>query len=162
MRSTGSPPRVRGKGGFGFPVGLSLGITPACAGKRPGWADSGCQRGDHPRVCGEKCPPGKFFFMTVGSPPRMRGKAGRQLGIGGLVGITPAYAGKRERGNPVRCKSEDHPRVCGEKRQSWSCLLQLIGSPPRVRGKVKMNIECRTVRGITPACAGKRSGRYAS
>ena len=97
----GSPPRVRGKGGISGDCFFCPRITPACAGKRPGWADSGCQRGDHPRVCGEKCPPGKFFFMTVGSPPRMRGKAGRQLGIGGLVGITPAYAGKR--GRSRRC-----------------------------------------------------------
>ena len=50
----GSPPRVRGKGGISGDCFFCPRITPACAGKRPGWADSGCQRGDHPRVCGEK------------------------------------------------------------------------------------------------------------
>ena len=50
----GSPPHVRGKDQACSRWRYPDGITPACAGKRPGWADSGCQRGDHPRVCGEK------------------------------------------------------------------------------------------------------------
>ena len=50
----GSPPRVRGKDPVLRPR-MCCGITPACAGKRPTscvWSD---RRGDHPRVCGEKC-----------------------------------------------------------------------------------------------------------
>ena len=70
----GSPPRMRGKVKPVLWAARVAGITPARAGK------SRCPLGhhprlrDHPRVCGEKCPPGKFFFMTVGSPPRVRGK----------------------------------------------------------------------------------------
>ena len=70
------------------------GITPACAGKSALSAGScPCSR-DHPRVCGEKCPPGKFFFMTVGSPPRVRGKEVRTQRSDIRSRITPAYAGK--------------------------------------------------------------------
>ena len=97
LKSKGSPPRVRGKGGDGLSHAALEGITPAYAGKsktRPLLHHLGR---DHPRVCGEKCPPGKFFFMTVGSPPRMRGKVHQHLcGLVGL-GITPAYAGKSVR-----------------------------------------------------------------
>ena len=70
----GSPPRVRGK--VSCPCGQAavVGITPAYAGKSCPPQAPTFTRQDHPRVCGEKCPPGKFFFITVGSPPRMRGK----------------------------------------------------------------------------------------
>ena len=52
-----------------------------------------------------------------------------------LVGITPAYAGKRL---PVtaRCRSRgDHPRLCGEKFVSFSKFVRVLGSPPPMRGK---------------------------
>ena len=51
---TGSPPRVRGKGGYYRRPGGRLGITPACAGKRSGRCTMRFFCGDHPRVCGEK------------------------------------------------------------------------------------------------------------
>ena len=31
------------------------------------------------------------------------------------LGITPAYAGKRQQPLHVNCLGKDHPRVCGEK-----------------------------------------------
>ena len=34
---------------------------------------------------------------------------------GGVLWITPAYAGKSDRGFPGAEAPEDHPRVCGEK-----------------------------------------------
>ena len=91
----GSPPRMRGKELLAADDLQTLRITPARAGKRPGWADSGCQRGDHPCVCGEKRFASASLDAYWGSPPRMRGK-GRGKGQRGLQsGITPAYAGKR-------------------------------------------------------------------
>ena len=71
----GSPPRVRGKVPSISRPAPASGITPACAGKSCPPQAPTFTRQDHTRVCGEKCPPGKFFFMTVGSPPRVRGKA---------------------------------------------------------------------------------------
>ena len=53
--------------------------------------------------------------MSVGSPPRMRGKATDIYTIANALGITPAYAGKSF-GRAVRlAPGGDHPRVCGEK-----------------------------------------------
>ena len=71
---TGSPPRMRGKDVRQELQHSGRGITPAYAGKSAGRAATPTRCRDHPRACGEKCPPGKFFFMTVGSPPRVRGK----------------------------------------------------------------------------------------
>ena len=52
---------------------------------------------DHPRVCGEKY--GKQFTLSrqAGSPPRMRGKVQRLLGLTPDGRITPACAGKSYR-----------------------------------------------------------------
>ena len=117
------------------PQPLRFWITPACAGKRRSdWIIRSIYW-DHPRVCGEKCPPGKFFFMTVGSPPRVRGKAVEMKLAGTVHGITPACAGKSSSGRIRRSQGWDHPRVCGEKVSSPVLSTDLKGSPPRMRGK---------------------------
>ena len=106
-------------------------------------------------MCGEKSEAIALSLTVQGSPPRMRGKAGRQLGIGGLVGITPACAGKVRVQAPVQehrgitpahagkrpgwadsgCQRGDHPCVCGEKIFEHPVSLANQGSLPRVRGK---------------------------
>ena len=159
MRQTsrrGSPPRVRGKELHPVCVGGTHGITPACAGKR---AAPGLRRWyawDHPRMCGEKALKSWLMSGDVGSPPHVRGKAGRQLGIGGLVGIIPACAGKRLCALLPMSQGKDHPRVCGEKFGTQNATVFLLGSPPRVRGKVRHPERNGFFAGITPARAGKR------
>ena len=131
----GSPPRMRGKV-------LALASLMLC-------------HRDHPRVCGEKQAAVALPQPVLGSPPRMRGKACLTLIIRLLLGITPAHAGKSLPA-VLKCPpTRDHPRVCGEKRRvrSWRALL--LGSPPRMRGKVVLSSENPLCRGITPAYAGK-------
>ena len=53
---------------------------------------------------------------------------------------------------------QDHPRLCGEKRQSNRKLEIPTGSPPPMRGKGKSKIQDRFVFRITPAYAGKSVG----
>ena len=69
-------------------------ITPAYAGK----SGSACLRcsdaEDHPRLCGEKPNSPWIDFLSVGSPPPMRGKGIRLVAGSQNAGITPAYAGK--------------------------------------------------------------------
>ena len=73
-----------------------------------------------------------------------------------VLGITPAYAGKRaEQAHSMSC-SEDHPRVCGEKSGSCFLLSIVLGSPPRMRGKAAFDKATSYHIGITPAYAGKR------
>ena len=156
IRQRGSPPRMRGKADGYSGLFCITRITPAYAGKSPGWG-SGiyCDR-DHPRVCGEKSNPGRQQPMHTGSPPRMRGKD-RLRGVLGLgMGITPAYAGKRRDYLSQNLCRKDHPRVCGEKRPVRRGACSGPGSPPRMRGKVIRGLATRITSGITPAYAGKR------
>ena len=114
-RSSGSPPRVRGKVCVTFAWRHANGITPACAGKSyaaiarllPCW--------DHPRVCGEKHIGQRPVPTTPGSPPRVRGKGILCDCVLLLGGITPACAGKSLPIFKERRQPHNHPRVCGEK-----------------------------------------------
>lgn len=98
----------------------------------------------------------------MGSSPRMRGKALWGRGRDRRSRITPAYAGK----SPALCgppaPSQDHPRVCGEKRLMLFVFRAVTGSPPRMRGKCRCHHSMILVNGITPAYAGKRLKRSRS
>ena len=151
----GSPPHGRGKGKDDRRNQQCGGITPAWAGKRTSFPKRLCRRWDHPRVGGEKLMSATALWYAVGSPPRRRGKAGKNGGCDFGDRITPAWAGKRAR-CPCWCAGgQDHPRVGGEK------LVQILGSssgqgsPPRGRGKGKQINKRKDVKRITPAWAGK-------
>mgnify|MGYP000103818934 CR=1 FL=1 len=132
---TGSPPRVRGKAAILPGTRPRSGITPACAGKRVCRIDRSRETWDHPRVCGEKENAHPPILTTGGSPPRVRGK-GFQGGRYRRPGrITPACAGKSYTAQQTRQKTQDHPRVCGEKVLILQVNPSNLGSPPRVRGK---------------------------
>ena len=132
---SGSPPHMRGKVQL-LPVHHDkVGITPACAGKRPRAPCTLATTTDHPRVCGEKA--GVHFFLDdyQGSPPRMRGKGIEQSDCRVRVRITPAYAGKSK--------------------LTFDAGQLIPGSPPHMRGKDAGPVVQGAVQGITPAYAGK-------
>ena len=52
--------------------------------------------------------------------------------------------------------NEDHPCVGGEKSGSMRISSVILGSPLRMRGKVRRTPSALWQRGITPAYAGKR------
>ena len=151
-----SPPRMRGKAKNRCRSCPLTRITPACAGKRTCTATRRCGNGNHPRVCGEKFTVRFTRMVLPGSPPRMRGKDPVAHSCKGCVGITPAYAGKRSLPLMQASSSQDHPRVCGEKRSISIFSRQALGSPPRMRGKALQLPLCILDMRITPACAGKR------
>ena len=72
--------------------------------------------------------------------------------------ITPAYAGKRHQLEYYRLKPEDHPRLCGEKLTRSTLNSQNWGSPPPMRGKVRVGEAYSRAYRITPAYAGKSCG----
>ena len=68
--------------------------------------------------------------------------------------ITPACAGNSAfslRGNRIM---GDHPRVCGEQMGWVPKVMEVPGSPPRVRGTDKPTQLAFAHKRITPACAG--------
>ena len=130
-------------------------ITPAHAGKRRTPAAQQRAGRDHPRVCGEKTRTICVVWPQTGSPPRVRGKGTAGNDGAGNHGITPACAGKRMGASEITMLTWDHPRVCGEKRLTFTPLRTRWGSPPRVRGKATDIYTIANALGITPACAGK-------
>ena len=137
-----SPPRMRGKVIVRSRNAVQIGITPAYAGKSARILKRRTEKRDHPRVCGEKLKFGTNVTKNPGSPPRVRGKGIVHVFVPEKLGITPAYAGKRE---------------------MPSSLMQMdvgpLGSPPRMRGKGELPKDTKDYFGITPAYAGKRQRR---
>ena len=114
LLNPGSPPRMRGKPLIrDHDTGLH-GITPAHAGKTDYTENRRSDYRDHPRACGENMKNGLNWPNGTGSPPRMRGKRIVQLNTDGIMGITPAHAGKTQRFAPFLLLIWDHPRACGE------------------------------------------------
>ena len=85
----------------------------------------------------------------------MRGKACLFQLADVPAGITPAYAGKSLGSVSIRSHIQDHPRLCGEKTATISRPREDQGSPPPMRGKVRIKAFVLEVNGITPAYAGK-------
>ena len=155
----GSPPRMRGKHIAKAYAANKSRITPAHAGKTMEEADSDGGWSDHPRACGENASPRTGMLCGIGSPPRMRGKRlPHSCGITALR-ITPAHAGKT-RDICARSRSaEDHPRACGENTGLVMSGCAYPGSPPRMRGKPGLILDCSRASRITPAHAGKTHRR---
>ena len=154
-RATGSPPQVRGKQSN---VGVALyatRITPAGAGKTLCLSCFVTAQGDHPRRCGENSSGFVISFLLSGSPPQVRGKLLPHLSFLSSLRITPAGAGKTVKENANYGNRKDHPRRCGENRSKITLITSSLGSPPQVRGKPDHRPWQGTVRGITPAGAGK-------
>ena len=127
---------MRGKAEMSENRGFIVGITPAYAGKSMRYLLKKQGYGDHPRLCGEKLTLAMYFFISLGSPPPMRGKANIGDDIGDDFRITPAYAGK------------SHPLLPPP--------FHDIGSPPPMRGKATFSHALTPLKRITPAYAGKR------
>ena len=92
----------------------------------------------------------------MGSPPHRRGKGVVAPQPPAVLGITPAWAGKRSVELFLSVLSLDHPRVGGEKTRVFQQHFPAVGSPPHGRGKAHRHPSCPRRSGITPAWAGKR------
>ena len=111
----GSPPRMRGEGGFGGDGAWWIRITPAHAGRSVHVTLRGVHSKDHPRACGEK-----------------KQRHGCDLYC---LGITPAHAGRSQSFTMIQVDRKDHPRACGEKACAMLQTGLSRGSPPRMRGE---------------------------
>ena len=151
----GSPPQVRGKPAFTSENGLYSRITPAGAGKTSVCGSTCIFSWDHPRRCGENHNSACRMHRPQGSPPQVRGKRKKELPVDLNPRITPAGAGKTHIIPMPTLDNQDHPRRCGENIIMDSPNLRNAGSPPQVRGKLRIHTEFTVKRRITPAGAGK-------
>ena len=151
----GSPPRVRGEDRHSGAQYVLARITPARAGRSGSDLRRALLAGDHPRACGEKLADAVFVRVPAGSPPRVRGEDAPVGFSQGVMGITPARAGRSWLADRRGGCAWDHPRACGEKRGMICAPPVHSGSPPRVRGEAVLPEVDVLVNGITPARAGR-------
>ena len=93
---------------------------------------------DHPRRCGENVADKPHGDACVGSPPQVRGKQEIEKMTNATIRITPAGAGKTGDRNSISLAVTDHPRRCGENTKKYAFIGITPGSPPQVRGKLKI------------------------
>ena len=152
---SGSPPRMRGKPQHKKSRIATSRITPADAGKTKAAKSICAVAKDHPRGCGENMYTTRTAPGFLGSPPRMRGKRCSQATKATHQRITPADAGKTSSGSFFCPRYWDHPRGCGENFAAFLSAARILGSPPRMRGKLNCRVTSSTRVRITPADAGK-------
>ena len=99
------------------------------------------------------------MISVQGSPPPMRGKEIVVWPWSCHRRITPAYAGKRDSCRPLPPWCQDHPRLCGEKKENLNMIDFNTGSPPPMRGKGCEPTKTSFPFGITPAYAGKSQAK---
>ena len=135
LEDAGSPPLTRGKGSNSLLKMIKARITPAYAGKSFPSKITYFWVKDHPRLRGEKELFDILLSLCFGSPPLTRGKGKIARTVSMRLRITPAYAGKSCFVCLKRRRSEDHPRLRGEKLASSLDISSRKGSPPLTRGK---------------------------
>ena len=151
----GSPPQVRGKPERNISGRSGFGITPAGAGKTCFVILISSVLQDHPRRCGENRSGTVRTKTTRGSPPQVRGKPCCAFVTASRSRITPAGAGKTRYSCRMCSRSRDHPRRCGENKETMTEDAENAGSPPRMRGKRVVKHFNFIHSRITPADAGK-------
>ena len=150
----GSPPRGRGRLGDRHVHVDVGGLTPARAGTA-GLRSSGSRKtGAHPRAGGDGRTPHGELQRRRGSPPRGRGRRGREVRRMGGPGLTPARAGTARPREGSRSASRAHPRAGGDGGHLRAGRSRGRGSPPRGRGRPSGNPRPARRSGLTPARAG--------
>ncbi len=157
--STGSSPRLRGRGCPGaWPPAIPR-VIPAPAGKSVSvwwWCRT---TAGHPRACGEERSRADSLAYSDGSSPRLRGREVLIPHERVLFGVIPAPAGKRRPAAWRPRRPRGHPRACGEEPRGASWSRPCRGSSPRLRGRAQRHLRERRLEGVIPAPAGKSSAR---
>ncbi len=150
----GSPPRVWGQLGGGYPERKALRFTPTCVGTTLIATGAGSVYSVHPHVCGDN---GERFDHCVkgcGSPPRVWGQRIKPDNMLWHVRFTPTCVGTTDRRQSPTANPAVHPHVCGDNRREEQDDDDLDGSPPRVWGqRSRIRSEFRGIR-FTPTCVG--------
>ena len=153
----GSSPRMRGKPASASESLRLTRIIPAHAGQTHGSCRCRLRSSDHPRACGANAKQAMEGDELTGSSPRMRGKRAGTDGISAAHRIIPAHAGQTETRRRRPRHTADHPRACGANLVEHAGLAHLVGSSPRMRGKLSSEAAARRADRIIPAHAGQTS-----
>ena len=149
----GSPPRVRSRRRSMRNPDFRPGITSACA-EQTRHVHRWCPHlRDHLRVCGADSSDEVDDAPQQGSPPRVRSRPVQVQGDMPVRGITSACAEQTSRTWSTRSATRDHLRVCGADLVFVRPCMRILGSPPRVRSRLRGSVRREQIHGITSACA---------
>ena len=146
---------MRGKHVYRLLLDEATRIIPAHAGQTA--ILTGCRswRKDHPRACGANGHCDRHYRMIFGSSPRMRGKPAGYTHWSAASRIIPAHAGQTPRSAEHGERVTDHPRACGANHVQHPVEERVLGSSPRMRGKLTQHVILADFIRIIPAHAGQ-------
>ena len=150
---------MRGKRRLARAGSISCRIIPAHAGQTRLEGVSPPVDADHPRACGANKAGCGAHSASSGSSPRMRGKHHFLVLIPVGARIIPAHAGQTSVASRAQSAASDHPRACGANFESFAFASPVVGSSPRMRGKLRDSYPQWASKRIIPAHAGQ-TGRF--
>ena len=151
----GSPPHVRGRHVNAGLESADDRFTPACAGQTPSFCRNAQIKTVHPRMCGADHTLKEVDTLFGGSPPHVRGRRRGGFRHHERRRFTPACAGQTRRAAYKRASTTVHPRMCGADLCPVKRLSLSHGSPPHVRGRLRVTADEAEGLRFTPACAGQ-------
>lgn len=133
---------------------VSAGSSLACAGNTARSSTTSTASTDYPRMRGDHDTLAELVVLDGGSSPLARRTRHADHHKCVDQRIIPANAGNTRSPVPVRCRREDHPRMCGEHLSPVAWAWVRVGSSPHVRGTHRVNRAGAGSDRIIPAYAG--------
>ena len=107
-----------------------------------------------PRLCGEHDRGGVVAHELYRTTPHIRGTPARCCFLVCILRLNPALAGRTEAMKILHCSKRVHPRTCGEYSTTPRRDSARFGSPPPMRGILRVRLFVRLPLRLTPAHAG--------
>ncbi len=130
-------------------------FTPTRVGKTPSPRRSRSAETVHPHACGEDSPGFHAYWSPAGSPPRVWGRLWNRFGSWMPCRFTPTRVGKTTSTARLLISGAVHPHACGEDRATKQSRFPLVGSPPRVWGRLSRGGTNAMSNRFTPTRVGK-------
>ena len=135
MQAMGTPPRMRGRPRSSVRLPVRWRNTPADAGTTFGAPTTTRTTAEHPRGCGDDSVPNSVNALSIGTPPRMRGRRQPSWRHWPRPRNTPADAGTTRGRQGRHPAGPEHPRGCGDDTITVDSSDTVNGTPPRMRGR---------------------------
>ena len=152
--SQGSPPRVWGRHNSPAYQNQAPRFTPTCVGTTRCSARRSTGRPVHPHVCGDDGDRGGRHRNDPGSPPRVWGRQSGARPGGWSRRFTPTCVGTTASICVTHRCATVHPHVCGDDQAPGVDIERVVGSPPRVWGRLTAQAEAINSKRFTPTCVG--------
>ena len=154
-----TPPRMWGRRAAASGSHRSTGNTPTHVGKTsikagievPGWK--------HPHACGEDRPDHNRAQEFEETPPRMWGRLASEAQEQAAVRNTPTHVGKTGRYGFKDHENRKHPHACGEDDNVLLQCADSVETPPRMWGRLALDLTKPNPNGNTPTHVGKTSAK---